>query len=464
MRRATQSGTMTRCCVGGAVRSTLLLLAIPTMTFAYAEGPDAAVTGVPGELGTCTACHSGSSGSGSVKVTFPGDLFYSPGLKQHLTVTVADSAQKRWGFQLTVRQASNTKNMAGTLSPTDGNTQTVCTQPALQTEKFGACLSSSYPLQYIEHTGTGTRNGTKNQVTFEFDWTPPGDDLGDLTVYVVGNAANGDGSERGDHIYTVKYTLKTAPPPKPTPLISQNGVVNAAGMSADVAAQTWVAILGTNLASTTRGWTAADINAGQLPATLDNVSVTIDGKPAALLAVSPTRLMVLVPADDNLGPVPVVVTNNGVASDPVTVQLLPAAPELFAWKAKYAVVTADTSALPDLNSAPDTIPATPAGGTVVLWATGLGGSSPAAPAGQLVPADQPYAAATTPVVTIGGVQATVTNAVLVPGSVELWAVTAQVPDALSPGDQPVTVQVGGVQSAASALLTVAAPAPPAAAN
>jgi len=73
-----------------------------------------------------------------------------------------------------------------------------------------------------------------------------------------------------------------------------------------------------------------------------------------------------VPADDNLGPVPVVVTNNGVASDPVTVQLLPAAPELFAWKAKYAVVTADTSALPDLNNAPDTMPATAAGGSVVL--------------------------------------------------------------------------------------------------
>jgi hypothetical protein len=197
-----------------------------SLAFAYAEGPDAAVSGVPGEFGTCTACHACSSGSGSVKLAFPGALTYSPGAKQHLIVTVIDSAQKRWGFQATVRQASNTKNQAGTLSPTDGNTQTVCTQATLQTEKFGNCVSSSTPLQYIEHTQAGTRNGSRNQVTFEFDWTAPANDMGNLTFYVVGNAANADGTERGDHIYTAQYTVSLAPPPPPTPVISENGVVN----------------------------------------------------------------------------------------------------------------------------------------------------------------------------------------------------------------------------------------------
>ena len=357
------------------VRTAVLVIAIPFLTFAYAEGPDAALSGVPGELGTCTACHSGSSGSGSVSVQFPGDLVYTPGVKQHLTVTVADSAQKRWGFQLTVRPASDTRTMAGTLSPTDANTQTVCTQPALQTEKYGTCLSSATPLQYIEHTGTGTRNGTKNQVAFEFDWIPPATDSGDLAVYAVGNAANGDGTERGDHIYTARYTLKLAPPPKPTPLITPTGILNAAGLSTDLSALTWVTIRGTNLASTTRSWSASDVLNGQLPTQLDNVSVTIDNKPAVMLSVSPTQLTVLAPGDDNVGPVPVVVTSNGVASAPSTIQLLPASPELFAWKLKYAVIT-DPSAttLPDLNQPPDTLPAVQPGATIVLWGTGLGAS------------------------------------------------------------------------------------------
>jgi uncharacterized protein (TIGR03437 family) len=438
-------------------RTTLLILVVPALAFAYAEGPDAAVSGVPGELGTCTACHSGGSGSGSVKLAFPGDLTYTPGTKQHLIVTVADPAQGRWGFQATVRQASNTKNQAGTLTPTDGNTQNVCTQPALQTEKFGnKCTSSSTPLEYIEHTLSGTRNGTRNQVTFEFDWTPPATAMGDLTFYVVGNAANGDGSQNGDHIYTAKYTLTVAAPPAPpAPAISQNGVINAAGLGTDFAALTWTTIQGTNLANTTRSYTPDDIVNGNLPTQLDGVGVTIDGTPAVMLSISPTQLTVLSPPDNNTGPVQVVVTNNGTAGPPATITLQAAAPEFFAWNSKYAVLTTpDVTTPPDLNNPPVTQPTVQPGATVVLWATGFGPANPVPSAGQLVPADQPYSATNTPVVTIGGVQTQVMSTVLAPGSASLYAVTVVVPDSLSDGDQPVSVQVTGIQSTGTANVSV----------
>src|ERR1700693_940195 len=100
------------------VNKTLIavIAAAPILLFAYSEGPDAGVAGVPGEA-TCTSCHSGASGSGNVAVTFPGGLTYTPGVAQHLVVTVTDSAQRRWGFQLTARQANNTKVQAGTLTP-----------------------------------------------------------------------------------------------------------------------------------------------------------------------------------------------------------------------------------------------------------------------------------------------------------------------------------------------------------
>src|SRR5271168_1426663 len=62
-----------------------------------------------------------------VKVTFPNGLTYTPGVSQNLVVTVADSSQGRWGFQLTARQSSSTSTQAGTFSPgADGFTQTVC--------------------------------------------------------------------------------------------------------------------------------------------------------------------------------------------------------------------------------------------------------------------------------------------------------------------------------------------------
>ena len=61
---------------------------------------------------TCATigCHTGTPNSpankGSVKVTFPNGMTYTPGVKQHLTVTISDPAptQRAWGFQLTARR------------------------------------------------------------------------------------------------------------------------------------------------------------------------------------------------------------------------------------------------------------------------------------------------------------------------------------------------------------------------
>src|SRR5579864_1977886 len=74
-----------------------VVLAVPILIYAYAEGPDAGLSGVSGE-GDCTYCHTGPSGSGSVSVNFPNGLSYTPGVKQHLQVVVADPDQIRWGF------------------------------------------------------------------------------------------------------------------------------------------------------------------------------------------------------------------------------------------------------------------------------------------------------------------------------------------------------------------------------
>ena len=77
----------------------------------------------------------------------------------------------------------------------------------------------------------------------------------------------------------VTYTLQVKP------AISAGGVVDAAGGGKAIAPGTWVSIFGTLLSSTTRAWRNTDFQNGVLPTALDGVSVTIDGKPAAVAFV-----------------------------------------------------------------------------------------------------------------------------------------------------------------------------------
>jgi hypothetical protein len=85
--------------------------------------------GVPNENGTCVACHVGTgvnAGGGSVSVTLPNGTTYTPGVPQQLTVTIADSAQHAWGFQLTARLSTSSSTQAGTFASLDANTQVIC--------------------------------------------------------------------------------------------------------------------------------------------------------------------------------------------------------------------------------------------------------------------------------------------------------------------------------------------------
>jgi len=430
---------------------------LPLLLLAYVQGPDAGVSGVPGET-TCASCHSGSSGSGSVAVTFPGSLTYSPGTSQHLVVTVIDSAQRRWGFQLTARLSSSNATQAGTFTPgSDGFTQLVCAPANFRTENFGSACSNTttFPLQYIEHTQAGTRLGQTGSAQFQFDWTPPSSDVGNIVIYVAGNAANGDGTERGDHIYTQKYTLSPAAV-TPMPSITAGGVVNAASFQATIAAGGFVTIQGTNLAGSTRGWVASDIVNGALPTQLDNVSVTIDNKAAYVAYVSPTQINVQAPADAAIGPVPVQVTYNGNTSQPGSTMLQSAAPAFFLWNGKYAVATrADFSLVGPANlfQGVTTVPAKP-GDVVILWGTGFGSTIPSVAPGTVPPSDQIASVANAVTVTIGGVPATVAGAALAPGNAGLYQVAVQVPAGLADGDQAVVASVAGNASPDGVVLTV----------
>ncbi len=430
-----------------------------TLLLGYSTGPDVGLSGVPGES-TCSSCHSGGSGSGSVKITFPGSQTYTPGVAQHLIVTVADSAQRRWGFQLTARMSTSTTTSGGTFTPaSDGYTQLVCTTSAFRTEAFGNGCNSAYPLQYIEHTSAGTRLGQTGSAQFSFTWTPPANATGSIVLYVAGNAANGDGNTGGDHIYTAKYTMTAtqSAPPINTPTISANGIVNAAGFQQIIESGSWVAISGTNLSSTTRSWGASDFVNGAFPTSLDGVSVKINGNPAFVEYISPTQINVQAPTDGSTGPVSVQVTNSVGTSNSGSANLQTASPAFFEWNGKYAATTRpDYSYVgpPGLfGSSVTTTPAKP-GDTVILWGTGFGPTNPAVPAGQNSPSDTLAVPTSSISVVIGNIGANVLGAALSPGIAGVYQIVIQVPLNAPDGDLPIVAVVAGLQSPANIYLTV----------
>jgi uncharacterized protein (TIGR03437 family) len=131
-------------------------------------------------------------------------------------------------------------------------------------------------------------------------------------------------------------------------------------------------------------------------------------------------------------------------------------PAFFLWPGGQVVATRQDfsySVKAGTFSGTTTVPAKP-GDVVILWATGFGPTNPVAPAGAAVPSDRTYATASVPTVTINNTPAIVFGAALAPGAVGLYQIAIQVPITLADGDWPIQATIGGVQSAAPAILSV----------
>ena len=233
--------------------------------------------------------------------------------------------------------------------------------------------------------------------------------------------------------YGKAFVVKLTPPAPP----AITSVLNAASFLPGIEAGSWVMITGTGLANTTRTWRSSDFAGNNLPTSLDGVSVTIDGIPASVEYISPTQINVQAPTDSAVGPVGVVVNNNGAVSAPATAQLQSAAPAFFT-NGSYAAA----SRLPDY--APVGTPSAPAhaGDTLVLWGTGFGSTTPTVAAGTVVSGAPSVAPA--PTVTVGAVAVPVVSAVLTTGSAGLYQITVQLPATAPTGAVVVQALAGGL--------------------
>jgi uncharacterized protein (TIGR03437 family) len=239
------------------------------------------------------------------------------------------------------------------------------------------------------------------------------------------------------------------------PVISQSGgVVDGASFQDGIAPNSWITIFGTNLSSITDAWTSAVVD-GTLPTSLDGVKVSVGGEPAYIYSISPTQINALAP-NVGAGAVPVTVTNSNGTSSAITVTAQAVQPAFFQWPGNYAVATRQDYSFAVKNgtfAGTTTTPAKP-GDVIILWGSGFGSTSPAAPVGVVTPSLTTYNTANTVTVTVGSVPATVYGAALAAGDAGLYQVAIQIPTSLANGDYAVIATISGAESPSTTLITV----------
>jgi uncharacterized protein (TIGR03437 family) len=209
------------------------------------------------------------------------------------------------------------------------------------------------------------------------------------------------------------------------PTIATNGVVNAASFGVLLAPGGLASLFGVELAVETLA--ASEL---PLPTTLGGVRVQVNGVDAPLLFVSPRQINFQVPYETPISSKVSVVALLGdqeSLSQPTPVAEF--APAMF---------VNPNSGAPIVQRHPDGAliatgnPAKP-GDVLVIYVTGIGGlDNP--PASGAAASDAPLAMATSlPVVTVGGVEATVLFAGLAPGFVGLGQINIQLPEDLPQG-------------------------------
>jgi uncharacterized protein (TIGR03437 family) len=270
-------------------------------------------------------------------------------------------------------------------------------------------------------------------------------------IYVTSAALYNDGSPASQvTLAPLDGVLLQRHQPVAAPASRVNSVANAASFQPAIASGGFVSIAGTGFGSSTRGWASSDFSGGNLPLSLDGISVTINGKPAYVEYISPTQINAIAPDDDTIGQVPVQVTTPQGASYAGTVLKQKSSPGLFTYSSgttTYATaVHLDGTLVGPVG--PSSQPAAP-GEVIEIYGTGFGATAPSIPTGPLV--SQPAPTALPVTLTIGGVTAQVQWAGLV--SSGLYQLNVQIPNGLS-GDQPVQATVSGFQSPATVMLSI----------
>ena len=177
-----------------------LLAALLALSF-LTEGPcDSPVvgghTGAPGETG-CDGCHGGAPNTGPGTLTLDwSDTsgHYVPGQVYDAVVTLAQADRDKFGFVgLALKDSGNTTTGQFSIDDVD------------RTRTY-----NDGPRKYVSHTPCGADADPSGSLTWTFHWQAPATDVGAITIYLAGLAANHNHNTSGDDTYEFALHLTPA--------------------------------------------------------------------------------------------------------------------------------------------------------------------------------------------------------------------------------------------------------------
>ena len=179
-----------------------ITISIIVMITSYPELTTGNVTGSPGgrsnspiDASNCTACHNGNINIGPGNLSITSNVpqnGYIPGETYTITASITENNSNRFGFEMT----SESNN--GGINTKVG--QWVITDAA-STKKVNSDNA-------VTHKFNGTSgSGSKS---WSIDWIAPGFAMstGSVTFYTTAMAANGNGNNAGDNVYTAEYSIQ----------------------------------------------------------------------------------------------------------------------------------------------------------------------------------------------------------------------------------------------------------------
>lgn len=185
-------------------RRLLLLVALFTalaVGFAAVQnegGPPRSRTGAPGEQNCSNSCHLSTvnAGSGSLEISVGGRADYVPGQTYEIVVSVMETGTSKFGYQLTALDAEGAQ--AGSFAAPDN-------QSIIVTGNVGGGLR-----EYAQHTRSGTPAANPGEKSWTLEWTAPETGTGEVAFFAAAVAANGNGRNSGDQVYTASLTIDEA--------------------------------------------------------------------------------------------------------------------------------------------------------------------------------------------------------------------------------------------------------------
>jgi len=175
-----------------------LLLVTSAIFSMFIQGVDSnngkvGYTNSPGEANcTTSGCHTSftyNTGTGSITPS-SSDMtgwIYTPGTTYNMSITIAKTSVALFGVDVEILDSTGAN--AGTINVTD----------AAKTQTASVTVSGKSRKNLTHKLGGGT--SSSGAATFNFSWTAPATDIGNVTMYFTGNASDNLNNKTGDYIY-----------------------------------------------------------------------------------------------------------------------------------------------------------------------------------------------------------------------------------------------------------------------